>query len=343
MKKTVALILCALMCIGLFAACGSSSSAPEGANSSASEPVVIQLGHADAENEEAIHHKMALLFQKYVDEMSGGTIQIQIVGSGQLGGERDMVEGMQLGTIEMASTANMVLSNFMPEFAVLDLPYVFSDYASAYKALDSEAMSEVIERFASEKGVRVLAFAQGGYRQVVGNTAVNSVEDMKGIKVRVPESDIYIDTFNALDAAPTPLAWAETFTAMQQKTVDAFEITPAVVLSNGFYEVCSDISITNHLFSPNPLMIAESLYKSLTAEQQQVLNDAAKKAADEQRAWIEASIEEVLAALEEKGMTVNYPDLSDFQTVVEEAGLYEKYSETIGSELIAAVMEAAAQ
>ena len=358
MKKKLALILSIVLIFVVCSGCGGSqsttntkqdaaaSAAPSeaaGTVQASADKVVIQLGHADAETETAIHHKMALLFQQYVNEMSNGTMEIEIVGSGQLGGERDMVEGMQLGTIEMASTANMVLSNFMPEFGVLDLPYVFSDYASAYKALDSAAMQNVVEKFAAEKGVRVLAFAQGGFRQVVGNKSILSVDDMKGMKIRVPESDIYIDTFNALGAAPTPLAWSETFTAMQQKTVDAFEITPAVVLSNGFYEVCSDISITNHLFSPNPLMIAESLYQSLTAEQQKVLKDAAVKAANEQRAWIEASTEEVYAGLEEKGMTVDRPDLSRFQSVVENAGLYEKYAQKIGADLIDEVMKAAQQ
>lgn len=361
MRKKLALILSTVLILVICSGCGGSQSAtstqqdapapsaPSAAPSEADEAtqapvdkVFIQLGHADAEVETAIHHKMALLFQQYVDEMSNGTMEIEIVGSGQLGGERDMVEGMQLGTIEMASTANMVLSNFMPEFGVLDLPYVFSDYESAYRALDSNAIQTVIEKFAAEKGVRVLAFAQGGFRQVVGNKAVLEVEDLKGMKIRVPESDIYIDTFNALGAAPTPLAWAETFTAMQQKTVDAFEITPAVVLSNGFFEVCSDISVTNHLFSPNPLMISESLYKSLTEEQQKVLKDAAVKAANEQRAWIESSTEEVYASLEEKGMKVDRPDLSGFQAVVESAGLYEKYAERIGADLIDAVMKAAA-
>ena len=200
-------------------------------------------------------------------------MEIEIVGNGQLGGERDLVEGMQLGTIEMASTANMVLSNFDPRFAVLDLPYLITDYETAYRVLDSDVIQDLQDSFAEQSGVRVLAYGQGGFRQVIGNVAVNSLADMHGMKVRVPESDIYIDTFSALGANPTPLAYSETFTALQQGTVDAFEITPAVVLSAGFWEVCSDMNMTNHLFSPNPLMISENLFQSLTEEQQDILTE----------------------------------------------------------------------
>ena len=266
-------------------------------------------------------------------------MEIEIVGNGQLGGERDLVEGMQLGTIEMASTANMVLSNFDPRFAVLDLPYLITDYETAYRVLDSDVIQDLQDSFAEQSGVRVLAYGQGGFRQVIGNVAVNSLADMHGMKVRVPESDIYIDTFSALGANPTPLAYSETFTALQQGTVDAFEITPAVVLSAGFWEVCSDMNMTNHLFSPNPLMISENLFQSLTEEQQDILTEAAAKAAADQRQWLEDGEADTMAQLEEKGMTINYPDLEELQNAVADSGLYEKYQETIGADLFSAVQE----
>ena len=305
----------------------------------ADEPLKIQLAHADTESEDGIHQKMAVLFQGYVSDLSGGTMEIEIVGNGQLGGERDLVEGMQLGTIEMASTANMVLSNFDPRFAVLDLPYLITDYETAYRVLDSDVIQDLQDSFAEQSGVRVLAYGQGGFRQVIGNVAVNSLADMHGMKVRVPESDIYIDTFSALGANPTPLAYSETFTALQQGTVDAFEITPAVVLSAGFWEVCSDMNMTNHLFSPNPLMISENLFQSLTEEQQDILTEAAAKAAADQRQWLEDGEADTMAQLEEKGMTINYPDLEELQNAVADSGLYEKYQETIGADLFSAVQE----
>ena len=340
MKKMVQLLTSAMLVAALLTGCGGASgeTQTQGAGT-ADEPLKIQLAHADTESEDGIHQKMAVLFQGYVSDLSGGTMEIEIVGNGQLGGERDLVEGMQLGTIEMASTANMVLSNFDPRFAVLDLPYLITDYETAYRVLDSDVIQDLQDSFAEQSGVRVLAYGQGGFRQVIGNVAVNSLADMHGMKVRVPESDIYIDTFSALGANPTPLAYSETFTALQQGTVDAFEITPAVVLSAGFWEVCSDMHMTNHLFSPNPLMISENLFQSLPEEQQDILTEAAAKAAADQRQWLEDGEADTMAQLEEKGMTINYPDLEELQNAVADSGLYEKYQETIGADLFSAVQE----
>ena len=340
MKKMVQLLTSAMLVAALLTGCGGASgeTQTQGAGT-ADEPLKIQLAHADTESEDGIHQKMAVLFQGYVSDLSGGTMEIEIVGNGQLGGERDLVEGMQLGTIEMASTANMVLSNFDPRFAVLDLPYLITDYETAYRVLDSDVIQDLQDSFAEQSGVRVLAYGQGGFRQVIGNVAVNSLADMHGMKVRVPESDIYIDTFSALGANPSPLAYSETFTALQQGTVDAFEITPAVVLSAGFWEVCSDMNMTNHLFSPNPLMISENLFQSLTEEQQDILTEAAAKAAADQRQWLEDGEADTMAQLEEKGMTINYPDLEELQNAVADSGLYEKYQETIGADLFSAVQE----
>nr|WP_325179736.1 TRAP transporter substrate-binding protein [uncultured Oscillibacter sp.] len=337
MKKRMALFLSVVMAIALLTGCsgngGNRADTPSDSSNSSGETVKIQLAHSDTENEDGIHQKMSMLFANYVKELSNGAMEIEIVGNGQLGGERDLVEGMQLGTIEMASTANMVLSNFDPRFSVLDLPYLITDYETAYKILDSDVMRELTDNFAEQSGIRVLTYGQGGFRQVIGNIAVNALSDLKGMKIRVPESDIYIDTFNALGANPTPLAYTETFTALQQGTVDAFEITPAVVLSAGFFEVCSDISMINHLYSPNPFMISESLFQSLSEEQQGILTEAAQKAAADQRKWLEDGETETLASLEEKGMTVNYPDLPELQNAVEASGLYDKYKSTIGEEL----------
>ena len=337
MKKRMALFLSVVMAVAILTGCsgngGNRADTPSDSSNSRGETVKIQLAHSDTESEDGIHQKMSMLFANYVKELSNGAMEIEIVGNGQLGGERDLVEGMQLGTIEMASTANMVLSNFDPRFSVLDLPYLITDYETAYKILDSDVMRELTDSFAEQSGIRVLTYGQGGFRQVIGNIAVNALSDLKGMKIRVPESDIYIDTFNALGANPTPLAYTETFTALQQGTVDAFEITPAVVLSAGFFEVCSDISMINHLYSPNPFMISESLFQSLSEEQRGILTEAAQKAAADQRKWLEDGETETLASLEEKGMKINYPDLPELQNAVESSGLYDKYKSAIGEEL----------
>ena len=188
MKKMVQLLTSAMLVAALLTGCGGASgeTQTQGAGT-ADEPLKIQLAHADTESEDGIHQKMAVLFQGYVSDLSGGTMEIEIVGNGQLGGERDLVEGMQLGTIEMASTANMVLSNFDPRFAVLDLPYLITDYETAYRVLDSDVIQDLQDSFAEQSGVRVLAYGQGGFRQVIGKQA-QKARTLARVQRSVPES-----------------------------------------------------------------------------------------------------------------------------------------------------------
>lgn len=323
-------------------ACGSGTTpaVPESTQAAVSgEKLVIQVGHTEADSEDSVHHKMCTLFQQYVSELSDGQIEIQVIPSASLGGERDMVEGMQLGTIEMASTANMVISNFDEAFSILDLPYVYNDYESAYKVLESEELQTLIDRFAEESGVRILAYGQGGFRDVISNKAVTTLDDFSGMKIRVPESDIYLSTFKAMKSNPTPLAFNDVFTSLQQGTIDGFEIVPAVVLANGYYEVCSHVSLTKHLYSPNPLMISESLWESLTSEQQAVLQGAADKAAQEQRQWEEEQEADVLARLQENGMTIDEDvDVEAMRQACVDAGIYDTYRDIIGADFYDSVM-----
>ena len=303
------------------------------------EKLVIQVGHTEADSEDSVHHKMCTLFKQYAAELSDGSIDIEIIPSASLGGERDMVEGMQLGTIEMASTANMVISNFDPAFSILDLPYVYNDYESAYAVLESDELQQLMDKFAEESGVRILAYGQGGFRDVISNKAVISLNDFSGMKIRVPESDIYLSTFKAMNANPTPLAFNDVFTSLQQGTIDGFEIVPAVVLANGYYEVCSHVSLTRHLYSPNPLMISESLWSSLTEEQQKVIQEAADKAAGEQRKWEEDQEQNVFDQLREKGMTIDEDvDVEAMKKACADAGIYDTYRDTIGADFYDKVM-----
>lgn len=310
-----------------------------GKTAGTAEKLVIQVGHTEADSEDSVHHKMCTLFKQYVAELSEGSIDIEIIPSASLGGERDMVEGMQLGTIEMASTANMVISNFDPAFSILDLPYVYNDYESAYTVLESDELQQLMDKFAEESGVRILAYGQGGFRDVISNKAVTSLDDFNGMKIRVPESDIYLSTFKAMKANPTPLAFNDVFTSLQQGTIDGFEIVPAVVLANGYYEVCSHVSLTRHLYSPNPLMISESLWSSLTEGQQKIMQEAADKAAAEQRKWEEDQEQNVFDQLREKGMTIDEDvDVDAMKKACADAGIYDTYRETIGADFYDKVM-----
>lgn len=311
------------------------------AGAAAGQEMVLQLGHPEAEVEKGIHHFIAMQFRDRIAKYTDGRVEVQIFGNNQLGAERDLLEGMQMGSVDMASTANLIVGNFRAEYKVFDLPYMFKDAQSAYKALDSDYIEELNEKFASEQGIRILSFGSGGFRHVVGNVGeIRKVADLKGVKIRVPENDLYLETFRALGANPTPMAWSEMFTALQQKTVDAFEIVAPVIFTSRFYDVCKNVSKTAHFFSPDPFMISESVWASLSPEDQAAFKKAAHESAIEQRKMVEAYEKEVFQELEEKGMTVNdVDDVEEFKKAT--ADVINKFRSDIGAEVIDAVSELA--
>ena len=333
MKKSARLITGFLMVAVVF---GGMIAAP--ADAAAAKKIVLQLGHPEAEVEKGIHHFIAMQFRDRIAKYTDGRVEIQIFGNNQLGAERDLMEGMQMGSVDMASTANLIVGNFRKEYKVFDLPYMFKDAASAYKALDSDYIKALNEKFAAEQGIRILSHGSGGFRHVVGNVGeIKNVAGLKGVKIRVPENDLYLETFRSLGANPTPMAWSEMFTALQQKTVDAFEIVAPVIFTSRFYDVCKNVSKTGHFFSPDPFMISESVWKKLSPEDQELFKKAALESAIEQRKMVEAYEKEVFKDLTEKGMAVNEVDnVEEFKKAT--AGVIDKFRNDIGSDVIDNVM-----
>lgn len=178
---------------------------------------------------------------------------------------------------------------------------------------------------------------------MVGNVGeIRKVADLNGVKIRVPENDLYLETFRALGANPTPMAWSEMFTALQQKTVDAFEIVAPVIFTSRFYDVCTNVSKTAHFFSPDPFMISESVWTSLSPEDQAAFKRAAREGAIKQRKMVEAYEKEVFRELEEKGMTVNdVDDVEEFKKAT--ADVINTFRSDIGAEVIDTVSALANQ
>lgn len=304
--------------------------------------IKLQLGHPEAEdNQHGIHQVIAKEFADRVAKYSNGRIKVEIYGNSQLGAERDLLEGMQMGTVDMASTANLIVGNFMPQYGVFDLPYMFKDATQAYKVLDSNYIAKLNEKFAQEKGIRILSFGSGGFRQIVSTKPVNSVNDIKGLKIRVPENDIYLGTFKALGANPTVMAWSELFTGLQQKTVEAFEIVAPVIYTSHFYEVCKYVGISNHFFSPDPFMISETRWKNLSAEDKEIVSRAAKEAAKVEREMVESYQSNVFSMLKDKGMTVVKLDVAPFQNMTK--SVIDSAKGRIGADVIENVQKVLAQ
>lgn len=240
----------------------------------------LKLGHiADPQNPYA---QGAQKFADLVAEKSGGSMEIQVYPSSQLGNQRDLVEGLTLGTVDLTMTSTAVLGNFHPQVAVFDLPFIFRDRDHTFKALDTVGMD--IAKGLEPKGLKVLAYFENGVRNMSNNVRpIRKPEDMQGLKIRVMEQPIYISMMKALGANPTPMAFGELFTALQKGVVDGQENPAAHIYTKRFFEVQKYISLTEHTYSAEPLVVSMITWNKLTPEQQSILQEAAKEACAWQR------------------------------------------------------------
>ncbi|HCL90589.1 MAG TPA: C4-dicarboxylate ABC transporter substrate-binding protein [Candidatus Atribacteria bacterium] len=238
---------------------------------------VLKLGHIA--NPEKPYAQAAVKFAELVKEKTNGEVEIQIFPSSQLGNQRDLVEGLTFGTVDMTLTSTAVLANFLPKMAIFDLPFIFRDIPHTYKALDTIGME--MGKDLEAKGMKLLAFFENGVRHLTNNIRpVRTPEDMKGLKIRVMEQPVYIEMMKALGANPTPMAFGELFTALQQGTVDGQENPVSHIWTKRFFEVQKYISLTGHTYSAEPLLISMITWNKLSPEYQEAIMQSAVEALD---------------------------------------------------------------
>ncbi|AEE90343.1 TRAP dicarboxylate transporter, DctP subunit [Tepidanaerobacter acetatoxydans Re1] len=339
-KKNLALLLISLLIIGLLAGCGGgqqngNDAAPSG-NQDKGGTITIKVGHVLAPT-----HPYTLGLQKFaelVDEKTDGKIKVEVFHSSQLGNERDMVEALQLGTQEMTLVSTAPLASFTKQFLVFDLPFVFKDTESARKVLDSELGQGLLNSLESQ-GIMGLCYFENGFRHVTNSKhPINKPEDLKGIKIRTMENPIHMATFKVMGADPTPMAFGELFTALQQKTIDAQENPLPIIETSKFYEVQEYLSLTGHFYAPAPLLISKSFFEGLAPELQAALKEAAIEARDYERGLLDDMNAKLVEELKEKGMKVNEPDKTLFVEAVQ--SVYKQFESDITPELIQKVVDA---
>ena len=294
---------------------------------------VIKLSHVV--NEKDGFHIAALKFKELVEAGSDYTIEIH--PNAELGDERTLLEGMQFGTIDMGIITNGPVSNFSPEIAVLELPFLFTSNEEAYKIMDGPIGQELLGNL-SKVGLKGLAYAERGFRNLTNSKReVLSPADLKGLKIRVMENPVYIDTFKALGANAVPMAWTEALTAMQQGTIDGQENPVNVIYSFKLAETQKFMSFTRHTYAPAVFVMGQNLYASLDEKNQKLFQESAQAAAQHERNWNMEQEAEQLAAIKELGMTISEPDLTPFQNAV--APVYTKYGKKFGKYLDAIKVE----
>ncbi len=336
MKKLLSTLTVSSMVF--LAACGGGGTdqakeqAPAGEPTKAENAVSLKIGHTLSDTS---HYQEGMKkFKELVEQKTNGSVTLEIFPNGALGGERDMIEGLNVGGIDMVLTSTGPMSGFVPEVTVVDLPFLFRDADHAHKVLDGEIGDGLRAKVEQTMGVKTLAWWENGFRNVTNNSRpVTKPEDLKGLKIRTMENDIHMDSFNAMGSQPTPMAFTELFTALQQGVIDGEENPVPVIMTSRFYEVQKHLTMTRHFYSPSLVLIAQKKLDALTPEQQQALAEAAVEAGQYERQVVQDMEKQYLGELKDKGMEIiENPDLQPFVDAVQP--VYQKYAPKFGQDLI---------
>lgn len=334
MKKIFPLLFIAIL---FMSACGRpSTSSSEGSE----ETYTIRIAHLVPEEQSS--HVAAVTFKEKLEKESDGRIKVELYPNGQLyGSDREAIEAVQLGNIEMTIPAVAPLASFNEKFLVFDLPFLFNSNEAAYKALDGELGQELMADL-EKNDLKGLVFGENGFRHMSNNKGpIESPEDVKGLKFRTLENPLHTDTFKAFGANASPFAFGELYTALQQGTYDAMECPVSLYYTNKFYEVQDYLSLTGHVYAATALIMNNDFYNELPEDLKKIVNEASEEYRDEQRGLAQKQDVEFLNKLKENGMQVNELTKEQRDAFREAASsVYDQYVPKIGEDLVNKALEA---
>ncbi|MBU3029159.1 TRAP transporter substrate-binding protein [Paracoccus marinaquae] len=293
----------------------------------------IKIGYALAEDS---HYGVAAkAFEESLTAALGDQFSFRHFPSSGLGGEREVVEGVQLGTVEMTIVSTGTLSNFVPEAGVFDVPFLLTSLDHARGVLDGEIGQEMLAKF-DAAGIHALAWGEQGFRHITNNrNPISTPADASGLKIRTMENPVHIAAFQALGAAPTPMAWPEVIGALQQGAIDGQENPLSVIVSAKLNEVQKYLTLDGHVYSPAVILIAPSLWNGLDDAQKAAFDQAAVDAVAAMRGYVDEVEASGVEALKAAGMEVNEltpEQKAEFRAALEEP--YKAYEAQFGKELM---------
>ena len=273
-----------------------------GLAAAASAQTTMKINVSAAQNS---HHGVGIdVFAKEVEQRTNGRYKFQTFYNGALGGERESIEAVQLGTQEMTFCTSGAIPNFVPETKILDVPFLFLDKAHARAVLDGPIGDELLKKF-EPKGFKALAWADNGVRHITNSKRdVKTPDDLKGLKLRTMENPVHIAAYKAFGIITTPMAFPEVFSALQQGTVDGQENPLSVILSQKLDQVQKHLTLTGHVYSPMVFLMNKAVFDKLSAADKQAFIDAAKEGTKANRARVDEDDAKGVADLRAKGMTV---------------------------------------
>lgn len=297
----------------------------------------IKIGYALAP--ESHYGVAANRWQELVEERTEGRYVFRHFPSSGLGGEREVIEGVQLGTVEATIVSSGTLANFVPETGVFDIPFLFRDLGHARRVLDGPIGQDILAQF-DDVGLVALAWGEQGFRHITNNrNQIASPEDMAGMRLRTMENPIHLTAFQTLGAAPTPMAWPEVIGALQQGTIDGQENPLSVIVSASLNDVQQYLTISGHVYSPAMLLVSPMVWDAMTEEDQQIFREAAAEAVGAMRGFVDSVEESGMETLRERGMDVGQLSAEDraaFQEAL--APAYEQYYTSYDRDQIEAII-----
>lgn len=263
---------------------------------------VLKIGHVLAKGS---HYDVgATVFCDELEKGTSGRYKCQMFPAGALGGEREQIEAVQLGTQDAVVTSTGPVGNFVPDIKILDIPFLFRDYDHARKVLDGKIGQDLLAKFPA-KGLIALAWSENGFRHMTNSKRdVKAPEDLKGLKMRTMENPVHIAAYKGFGIITTPMAFPEVFTALQQGTVDGQENPLPVIISAKFDQVQKHLTLTGHVYSPCIFVMNKAAFDKLSAADKQAFIEAAKEGTKANRARVDEDDAKGVADLRSKGMTV---------------------------------------
>ena len=344
MKKSIKLFLLlisVMIPLSFFSGCGSSgtSTASGGKESGDGEKIVIKVGHVLPDTHP--YHIGLQRLQEILEEKNPGAIQLDLFPNSTMGGERDMLEGMQLGTMDAAIVSTASLSNFSDQFRIFDLPFLLPTYEKAYEVLDGEIGQTLLSTL-PEQGFVGIAYWENGFRHITNDKAnIYLPTDLpKAFKIRTMENEIQMQTFISLGANAIPMAWSEVYTALQQGTIDGQENPLPVICSSKIQEVNHYITMTGHFYAPAPIVFSKKTWDSFPEDIQTLLRESIEETRTYQREVSRNSEGELAAQLESEGcFVVRAEDVDKDAWRAALQPIYDAYQDSIGVDLVQEILD----
>lgn len=276
-------------------------------------------------------------FAKEVAEKTDGRVMIKVFAGGQLGDENTLVQGLQIGSVQMGIIGCGSFQPVEPKFGIVELPYAWSSRENAYAAYDGK-LGAALEEAAQQHHLKILSWWENGFRHITNNRGpINTPEDLRDLKIRVTPDKMRLDAFTALGASPAPLAFSELYSALQQGVFNAQENPLAIIDGSSLYEVQDYLSLTGHIWGPACLTISDTSWTRLSPEDQVVVQEAADHWRDEQRAMMQEADAGLIDKLKSAGMQVNEVDVAPFKEAVQD--VWKTYKPVYGEDLFTLIQE----